>query len=167
WSDGATRHQSHRGKALVSRAVVDGDDLGDDVLAKDARERFADRFLGVAIGEKHRYHLGETDPNLTRVGPQSKIGATATLTGNIARIIVADAVAHGHAEDEIVERFDIPYEAFRDVDARVPANVLLRLWEGMPKLLADDAYGVHLGERAASTSMPLVARLFSASATVG
>jgi len=101
------------------------------------------------------------------VGTQSKIGATATLTGNIARIIVADAVAHGHAEDEIVERFDIPYEAFRDVDARVPANVLLRLWEGMPKLLADDAYGVHLGERAASTSMPLVARLFGASATVG
>ena len=98
---------------------------------------------------------------------RAKIGATATLTGNIVRIIVADAVTHGHAEDEIVERFDIPYEAFRDVDARVPANVLLRLWEGMPRLLGDDAYGIHLGERAASSSMPLVARLFSTSPTVG
>lgn len=98
---------------------------------------------------------------------RGKAGVTATLSGNIVRIIVADAVAHGFSESDLVQRFDIPTEALRDVDGRVPASVMIRLWEGMPRLLNDPSYGVHLGARTAETAMALVGRLFSACATVG
>ncbi len=102
-----------------------------------------------------------------RVRSRGKVGASATLSGNVVRVIVADAAAQGRAEREILERFDVPREAIDDVEARVPANVLVRLWEGMPKLLGDPCYGVHLGERAAATSLPVVGRLFASCATVG
>jgi AraC-like DNA-binding protein len=101
------------------------------------------------------------------VDSRAKVGATATLSGNIVRVIVADAVARGLSEREIIERFDIPAEALRDVDARVPARVMVRLWEGMPRVLNDPSYGVHLGERTAETSMTLIGRMFGASPTVG
>ena len=59
---------------------------------------------------------------ITDVDTRGRTGATATLSGNIVRIIVADAVARGLSEREVLDRFDVPVEAVREPleeDARV------------------------------------------------
>lgn len=106
-------------------------------------------------------------PTLLFVAAPRALAKSLTLTADIVRSIVADAVSCGLDAEDLRARFAIPAEALTDVDARVPAEVLIRLWEGVPRLLNDDAFGLRFGERSAGKALPFAARIFEASRTVG
>jgi AraC-like DNA-binding protein len=101
------------------------------------------------------------------VAAQKSLARSLTLTADVVRAIVADAVERGVPIDELRATFDIPAAALADVDARVPAELLIRLWDGVPRLGDDDCFGIRLGERSAAKSLPLAARIFESSDTVG
>lgn len=103
------------------------------------------------------------------MGDSSRPGLAAadTLSANIVRLLVAGAASRGLDERELRRRFAIPDETLTDVDARVGAELLVRLWTELPRMLGDDDFGLHLGERAARTSLPFAARMYEACATVG
>jgi AraC-like DNA-binding protein len=85
----------------------------------------------------------------------------------VVRALVAEAVRRGLDESDLRRRFAIPDETLSDVDARVGAALLVRLWSELPRLLGDDDFGLHLGENTAETSLPLAARMYESYPTVG
>lgn len=95
------------------------------------------------------------------------LAASGTLSGNVVRALLAEATRRGLDEAELRQRFAIPDEVVRDVDSRVSAGLLVRLWSELPVLLHDDDFGLHLGEQTSETSIPLAGKLFEAYATVG
>jgi AraC-like DNA-binding protein len=101
------------------------------------------------------------------MGGTSSPGRSLTLAADVVRAIVADVEGQGWSRDDLRRRFDLPLAALEDAEARVAAPALVRLWEGVPALLDDPFYGLHLAERSATRSIPLMARLFQASSTLG
>jgi AraC-like DNA-binding protein len=95
------------------------------------------------------------------------LAASDTLSASVVRALVAESVRRGLDVGELRRRFAIPDEALRDVDARVGAELLVRLWAELPRLLGDDDFGLHLGESTAQTSLPFAARMYESCATVG
>ena len=95
------------------------------------------------------------------------LAASGTLSANVVRALVAEAVRRGLDESELRRRFAIPDETLSDVDARVGAELLVRLWSELPRMLGDDDFGLHLGENTAQTSLPLAARMYESYPTVG
>lgn len=95
------------------------------------------------------------------------LAASGTLSANVVRALVAEAVRRGLDEAELRRRFAIPDEALTDIDARASAELLVRLWNELPRLLDDDDFGLHLGEATADSALPFAARMFEAYPTVG
>lgn len=103
------------------------------------------------------------------VGDPSRPGLAAsdTLSANVVRVLVGEAVRRGLDASDLRRRFAIPDEALSDVDARASAELLVRLWNELPRLLDDDDLGLHLGEATAGAAPPFAARLYESCATVG
>ncbi|HLK41300.1 MAG TPA: AraC family transcriptional regulator [Polyangiaceae bacterium] len=89
-----------------------------------------------------------------------------TLSVEVARAIVGEATNRGLRTDDVLAGCGLTAALLADVDARVPAQVLLRLWEDVPRMLGDDCFGLHLGERATGV-LSFAGRIFAASATMG
>lgn len=77
----------------------------------------------------------------------------------VLRALVAGAGLLGVPPDQIAQKAAIPSgilapEVIGDPDARVPASVLLRLWEWLPQVSGDESFGLWLAEQ---ISLPLTA----------
>lgn len=99
--------------------------------------------------------------------PGRSLAASDTLSGNIVRALLGEAARRGLDEADLRKRFAIPDEVVEDVDARVSAGLLVRLWNDLPVLLKDDDFGLHLGEHTAETSIPFASRMYESYPTVG
>lgn len=99
--------------------------------------------------------------------PGRNLAASDTLSGNVVRALVGEAVRRGLDESDLRRRFAIPDEVMDDVDARVAAGLLVRMWTELPLLLDDDDFGLHLGEQTARTSIPFASRMYESYPTVG
>ncbi|MGZ3416901.1 MAG: AraC family transcriptional regulator [Polyangiales bacterium] len=77
--------------------------------------------------------------------------ASGTMSVLVLRAQVAGALALGIALDDLAEKVGLPRDAITpellaDPDARVPARVVLRLWETLPAFLPDRSFGLWLAE---------------------
>ena len=82
-------------------------------------------------------------------------------------MILARAALLGANSEEMVERFRVPREQLALDEGRIPASVMLNLWEEVPRVVQDPAFGLHLGEETAADHLALLARLFDACSTLG
>jgi len=93
-------------------------------------------------------------------------GRTATISAHVVRAILAGAAARGLDPAALVTRFGIEPHVLADVDGRVPAALTVTLWEEVPRLANDPAFGLRLGETAGATALTLAGHLIQASATL-
>jgi AraC-like DNA-binding protein len=94
-----------------------------------------------------------------------------TLAGTVhveaARTLVAGASLFGMAPPRVIEHFGLDRYALHDLDARVPMEVVGRMWMELPELLEAPSFGLDLAAASERLPMPFAARLVAASATLG
>jgi AraC-like DNA-binding protein len=93
--------------------------------------------------------------------------ATGTLSVLAVRVIAMGAARGGLPPAELCARFGLDPALLADVDARVPVADVVALWHEVPRLVADDDFGLHLAELAASAPQGLGGQLIAASPTLG
>ena len=92
---------------------------------------------------------------------------TATISVHVVRTMLLGATSHGLNPIALVERFGIEPETLSDVDARVPAELTVRMWEEIPVLCNEPNFGLLLGETAGLMALTLAGHMIQASATLG
>lgn len=97
----------------------------------------------------------------------SRITGTATLSAHLLRTIAGGAARRGLEPRALCARFDVDPAILADPDGRVPAATLVRVWEGVPELVGDPDFGLHLGEESGAAGIALAGHLVLASATLG
>lgn len=70
----------------------------------------------------------------------------ATACIKAIRVCVLAAGRAGMSPDEVARRFEFDLATLTDPHARVPHALFLRIWEELPALVADDAFGLHAAE---------------------
>ena len=94
--------------------------------------------------------------------------ASATASTQIARAILAGAAHYGHDPQALAARFGLSLEALADADARMPGPVGVALWEEVPRIVGDDLFGLHLGQRASDAgALPILGYVVQTSPTLG
>jgi AraC-like DNA-binding protein len=93
--------------------------------------------------------------------------ATGTLSVIAVRVIAMGAAARGLAPPELCARFRLDPALLADVDARVPVADVVALWNEVPRLVADEDFGLHLAELAAAGPQSLGGQMIAASPTLG
>jgi AraC-like DNA-binding protein len=94
------------------------------------------------------------------------IALLRTLSVDIVRILLEDN-ALGAPVRALCGRLGMSDDLIANVAARIPAGLLARVWDELPRLTGDACSGLHLGERTAARSLPFAARIFESCATVG
>lgn len=72
----------------------------------------------------------------------------ATISIHPVRAILAKASMHGVSEDSLRKRYDLAPEMLADIDARVPALLVARMWDEVSVLCGRENFGLELGELA-------------------
>ena len=93
--------------------------------------------------------------------------ATGTLSVLAVRAIAMGAARGGLPPAELCARFGLDPALLADVDARVPVADVVALWQEVPRLVADDDFGLHLAELAAAAPQGLGGQLIATSPTLG
>src|SRR5689334_8061017 len=83
------------------------------------------------------------------------------------RAVAFGAAARGFAIEDLCKRFDIDPKLIEDVDGRVPARMMVPIWNELPELVGDPDFGLHLGEGLAAHGPSLLFHLVRASRTLG
>ena len=96
----------------------------------------------------------------------------------LLRALVAGALALGLSLDDLAEAVHAPgarlsgvsafsADALADPDGRVPASLLLRLWEVLPSRCSDESFGFWLAEQLQAPPLSLASWVISSSPTLG
>lgn len=93
--------------------------------------------------------------------------ARASIPASIPRAVFAAAAERGIAEDTLAKAAGFDPTLLDDPDDRVPALVMLRIWDEVERLTGDPTFGLFVGKTATTSAMPLAGRLVAASATLG
>jgi AraC-like DNA-binding protein len=92
--------------------------------------------------------------------------ASGTLSSDALRVL-ALGTADRLALPAFCERFAVDPAWLADPDARVPVAAVVRVWDELPALVGDeDAFGVHLAERAVGAPLGLGGQLVVSAATL-
>src|SRR6478609_8188118 len=115
---------------------------------------------------------GGTRTRRTSLEGSSKANAGGTASVLLLRALVAGATQLGLALEQLAQTMNVPTsalseQALADPDGRVPAELLLRLWEYLPRLCADESFGFWLAERLQAPPLSLATWVISSSATLG
>jgi AraC-like DNA-binding protein len=101
-------------------------------------------------------------------GPPDREIATATASTQVARAILAGAAQYGHDAGTLAARFGLSLAELADPDGRMPADVGVALWEEVPRIVDDELFGLHLGQRASDAgALPIVGYVVQTSPTLG
>lgn len=93
--------------------------------------------------------------------------AKGTLSSEALRVLALGA-AHRLAPPAFCQRFALDAATLADPDARVPVATVVRVWDELPALVEDeDAFGIHLAERAVQAPLGLGGQLVVSAATLG
>ncbi len=92
---------------------------------------------------------------------------TASISVHVVRTILLGAASYGLDPIALVARFGIEPETLSDVDARVPAELTVRMWDEIPVLCSEPNFGLLLGETAGLMALTLAGHMIQASATLG
>jgi AraC-like DNA-binding protein len=91
----------------------------------------------------------------------------ATVSVHMVRAILMGAAERGVSPPELCARFGLAPEVLATEDGRVPASAIIALWEEVPGLCGDSAFGLHLGERMPVPPHPVLGYAMRQSATFG
>jgi AraC-like DNA-binding protein len=91
----------------------------------------------------------------------------STSSVKVLRAVIAALGAAGVDPAAVLAELGVTAEALADDHGRVPFAVLARAWERAPALAGDDAFGLHLAERAALGAFDVFDYAARASATIG
>ncbi|KYF88934.1 hypothetical protein BE18_04130 [Sorangium cellulosum] len=72
-------------------------------------------------------------------------GATGSIM--LVRMLVGAARAGGVEVTDVLDRFGCTQAALAEIDGRAPHELLITLWQEVPRRLGDDAFGVRLAQR--------------------
>src|SRR3569833_1794284 len=75
-----------------------------------------------------------------------------SLSSEALRVLALGVVTCGV---DLCQRFGIEPAVLADPDARVPVATVVRVWDELPALADDDAFGLHLAELAAGAPLGL------------
>jgi AraC-like DNA-binding protein len=92
---------------------------------------------------------------------------TGTLSVLAVRAIAMGAATRGLSPAELCARFALDPAQLANVDGRVSAELIVRLWTEVPALVGDDDFGLHLAELTAAAPQSLGGQLIGASLTLG
>jgi AraC-like DNA-binding protein len=99
--------------------------------------------------------------------PTATREATGTLSSEALRVLAIGAVAGGMPPPEFCRRFGVDAAVLADPDQRVPVATVVRIWDELPGIVGDDAFGLHLAERAAAAPLGLGGQLVVSAPTLG
>jgi len=113
----------------------------------------------------------------TRARRKSPEVSTRARAGNTASVLLLRALVSGAAQlglgiEQLAATMNVPNSTFSettlsDPDGRVPAELLLRLWEYLPTRCADESFGFWLAERLQAPPLSVATWVISSSATLG
>jgi len=86
------------------------------------------------------------------------------LSSEALRVLALGAATRGV---DLCQRFGIEPAVLADPDARVPVATVVRVWDELPALAGDDAFGLHLAELAAGAPLGLGGQLVVSAPTLG
>jgi hypothetical protein len=93
--------------------------------------------------------------------------ASGTLSSEALRVLALGAVPR-LTPPAFCQRFAVEPALIADPDARVPVATVVRMWDELPTLVGDeDAFGIHLAERAVAAPLGLGGQLVVSAATLG
>src|SRR5262245_46483834 len=93
--------------------------------------------------------------------------ASGTISSEAMRVLALGAMGRLTLA-AFCERFALDPAGLNDPDARVPVAMVTRGWDELPALVEDeDAFGVHLAERAVAAPLGLGGQLVVSAATLG
>lgn len=92
---------------------------------------------------------------------------TGTLSVQLVRVIVAYAASRGVPPAALLDPVGLAEDDLLDVDGRVPAATMVRLWALAPELAREPDFGLLLGEATGPAGAPLLTKLFLAHRTLG
>ena len=95
-----------------------------------------------------------------------------TASALLLRVLVFGAMELGLAPPELAQAAGIPAEllapdVLADPDARVPASILIRLWEFLPERAENESYGLWLADKVAGAPLSVAWWVIQSSATLG
>jgi len=98
--------------------------------------------------------------------------SSATASVLLLRALVAGAKALGLSEDDLSQATNEPSGVFEsaalaDPDGRVPASLLLELWQLLPTRCGDESFGFWLAERLQAPPLSLASWVITSSPTLG
>jgi AraC-like DNA-binding protein len=96
----------------------------------------------------------------------SQVGASASVSGTIARAIAAAMRLRGHDPTPVLTRVGIDESLLTDVRSRVSAVATARLWEEVPRLIGEPDLGLGIGENPGD-ALGLAMYLLQSSPTLG
>lgn len=99
---------------------------------------------------------------LRRVPPAPRARAEGTVAVQVLKALLARAAAAGAPIAPPVDA-----AVLDDVDGRVPASIVRALWEELPRVCADDWFGLNLAEGAPDASLGIVAYVVQHAPTLG
>lgn len=88
---------------------------------------------------------------------------SATLSVSVIRAIFLRASHHGLDPEALARRYALPPETFRDVDARTPAMLVVRMWREISEECRDPHFGLLLGEQIGQIPFSVMGHLVAAS----
>lgn len=92
---------------------------------------------------------------------------TGTLSVQLVRVIVGYAASRGVAPAALLDPVGLCEDDLLDVDGRVPAATMVKLWALAPALASEPDFGLLLGEATGPAGAPLLTKLFLAHRTLG
>jgi len=97
-------------------------------------------------------------------------GSTASVL--LLRALVRGASELGISNEQLAQTMNVPTATFSesvlaDPDGRVPADLLLRLWQYLPSHCTDESFGFWLAERLQAPPLSLATWVISSSPTLG
>jgi AraC-like DNA-binding protein len=93
--------------------------------------------------------------------------APGTLSAEALRVLALGAAAGGMPPPAFCARFELTPSLLGDPDARVPTATVVRIWDQLPTLLGDDAFGLRLAEHAVAAPLGLGGQLIASAPTFG
>jgi AraC-like DNA-binding protein len=93
------------------------------------------------------------------------LAASTSSSMSLALLIAAVGRAGGKPQ-VLLRRIGLTADAVRQPDGRIPFEALMRAWEIAPELVADDAFGLHVGAALPRGALGLIEYCARASATL-
>jgi AraC-like DNA-binding protein len=102
-----------------------------------------------------------------RRAPDEGTGHAVTVAATFARAILDFAAHHGHDRAALAARYGLDLEVVDDVEGRIPAPTMLRLWAEIPALLGVTPFGLALAEHSESRALAVFGYLMTSAPTLG